>query len=258
MDTMYISAKNARAAHEDRRALRGEIEKWWQSNGWVIPARFATEDALAGFGRAIATRRYEDALFFHYAQSAGFTPLWLEYTESSFSSHSPFKRSLLQPVFYEKHGRRGGIVGKKHELAPIATERTKKISGIKTMRGEPLVEFHHRLHARFGLDPSAIVDLSLFYGQFGNASEYYLPYLSLFVAHGVLFEDYHGGESGDALSDFTDQIFAPAFKRLEALFGIPPLLVHMPWHENLRLYVPEHRDDWIDHGVIPDDFLRYH
>ncbi|MFM2330985.1 MAG: hypothetical protein RLZZ26_492 [Candidatus Parcubacteria bacterium] len=253
---MYVSPKDARILLENRRSLRPAVEEWWRANNWFIPERFTESHAFACFGRAIATRRYEDALFVHYAHTAEFSPLWLEYTESSFSSHSPFKRSLLQPLFYERHGKGGGIVTKKHELAPIATERAKTISHIRTKVGETLVDYHHRLHARFGLDPRSIVECSRFYGQFGKATEYYLPYLSLFVAHGVLFEDYHGGESGTALSSFTDEIFTPAFDSFGSLFGCSPLLVRMPWHDNLRLYVPQERTDWIDHGVIPDDMLR--
>jgi len=256
LDTTYVPLSNARTTLEDRRSLRTEIERWWAAKKWWIPDRFSEGHALASFGRAIATRRYEDALFVHYAHEAKLIPVWLEHTEGSFSSHSSFKRSLLQPCFYERHGRQGGIVTKKHELVPIATERTKIISRIKTKAGDTLVQYHHRLHASFGLNPSAIVDCSSFYRQFGRAADYYLPYLSLFVAHGVLFEDYHGGESGDSLSDFTNQIFTPAFKELKSLFGVPPILVRMPWHDNLRLYVPEERTDWINHRVIPDELLQ--
>jgi hypothetical protein len=251
---MYISPSMARTLLENRRRLRPEIERWWNAQGWMIPDRFRQSHAIAGFGRAIATQRYEDVLFMHYALEAEFTPVWLEYLDCRFSSHSPFGRSLLHPCFYEKHGKHGGIVTKKHKLAQIEAERTKMLSQIMTNGGTRLVDYHHQLHARFGL-PSAIIDCSAFYGQFGKAAEYYLPYISLFMAHGVLFEDYHGGESGDALSDFTDEIFTPAFKKLESLFGVSPMLVRMPWHDNLRFYAPEGRNDWTNHGVIPEQLL---
>lgn len=180
----------------------------------------------------------------------------MEYTDSAFSSHSSFKRSLLQPVFYERHGKNGGLVSQKRPLASIQENRTKKLSDIRNNTGNSLVDYHHRLHAKFELEDSSRVDLSEFYGQFGNASCYYLAYLSLFVAHAIMFEDYHGGEDEHTLEDLTDNIFHPAYETLESLFGVKLLLVRMPWHENLRLYIPEDRNDWQDHGVIPKQFFQ--
>ena len=240
----------------ERRHLRTKVEKWWQRQGWYIPDCFLEHTRIAAFGRAVATRRYEDALFLNYANASELRPIWMEYTNSAFSSHSPFKRSLLQPIFYEKHGKNGGLVSKKKPLAPIEVNRTKKISDIKIESECSLVEYHHDLHSHFKLGERSIIDFSKFYGQFGGASCYYLAYLSLFIAHAVLFEDYHGGEDSHTLGDLTDKIFYPAYEKLEALFGVPLLLVRMPWHENLRLYIPKDCNDWEHHGVIPEEFFQ--
>ena len=238
-----------------RRSLRHDVEEWWHSQGWFIPSHFLRSDPIAAFGRSIATRRYEDALFLHYAKGAGLRPLWMEYTESIFSSHSSFKRSLLQPVFYEKHGKQGGLVSQKRPFAPIQENRTKKLADIRGAGERSLLGYHHELHRGFDLEEESFLDLSKFYGQFGDASRYYLAYLSLFVAHAVMFEDYDGGEDKNMLGDFTHSIFRPAYEELASRFGVPLLMVHMPWHEHLRLYVPEDRTDWENHGVIPEKFL---
>lgn len=255
MRTVYIPLRDARVMLRKRCNLRREVEQWWHSQGWFIPNLFFESTPIAAFGRAIATRRYEDALFLYYAKAAGLKPIWMEYTNGVFSSHSPFKRSLLQPIFYERHGKNGGLVSRKRTFASIQENRTKKLSDIHDNAGNYLVDYHHRLHAKFGLEDSSR-DFSEFYGQFGNASGYYLAYLSLFVAHAIMFEDYHGGEDENTLEELTNSVFHPAYESLESLFGAPLLLVHMPWHENLRLYIPEDRNDWQYHGVIPKQFFQ--
>lgn len=252
MEDIYCSVLEVRKVFENRRHLRKKIEAWWKSQGWHIPLDFFQTDPIAGFGRAVATRRYEDILFSLSASRLGFRPVWMEYTESTLSTHSPFKRSLLQPVFYVKHGKNNGMVVETRKLAPLQNNRTKRLSEIMLDNGDSLIEYHHRLHHLFGFEESAIIDLSEFYGQFGSAAQYYMPYLSLFLAHAVLFEDYHGGEEAGAdLDQFTESIFMPAFRELQNIFGISPIVVQMPWHENLKYYAPSGGTECVAHKVFP-------
>lgn len=257
-NNIYCSALGVREVFENRRHLRKNIEAWWKSQGWYIPSGLFTADPIAGFGRAVATRRYEDMLFSLYASRLGFRPVWMEYTESTLSTHSPFKRSLLQPVFYVKHGKNNGMVVETRKLAPLQNNRTKRLSEIMLDSGDSLIEYHHRLHRLFGFEERAIVDLSKFYGQFGGAAQYYTAYLSFFLAHAVLFEDYHGGEEAGADLDlFTENIFLPAFRELQNIFGVSPMVVQMPWHENLKYYAPSDSTECTVQKVFPRSLLLH-
>lgn len=179
----------------------------------------------------------------------------MEHTKGSLSTHSPFKRSLLHPCFYMRRGRSGGIVVETKRLAAIQEKRMQRLSEVVLDDGASLVEYHHRLHKIFGLHDS-VVDLSSFFSQFGGAEKYYTAYMSLFVAHAVIFEDYHEGEEEGAILDtLTKDIFLPACDRLKQEFGVGPLIVKMPWHDNLRYYAPPDGTEWQTHGVIPECLL---
>ncbi len=237
---------------DHRKVLRTNIERWWAKNNWAIPQLFLTGHPIAGFGRPVATFRYEDAVFSEYAAAAKLSPFWLEYTAGKFSTESRPKKSLLRPRFFVRRGRRNGMVIKPVQLAPFQKWRGKPIDRITLTCGKRLVDFHHHLHdSRI---PNSREDLSDFYGQFGSAEQYYEAYLSLFIAHGVMFEDYHGGESGSELATLTDKVFTPAFVKLRERFGINPLLVQMPWHDDLRFY-PEPASDWRAGSVIQEQLL---
>lgn len=254
----YIDLQTAVAALRERRSMRQKVETWWKEKGWKIPsACLSLENALV-FGKPIATRRYEDALFVHLAESLDLQPVWMEYTQGSLSTESPYKRSLIHPTFYEKRGRTGGIVVRKHRLACMQSHRMQPIHEIRLAHTETvsLVDYHHTLLDAFGFGPQSRVDLSGFYRQFGRAVNYYAPYLSLFLAHGVLVEDYHGGEDAAVVGDFTSTTFEPAMQELYYQFGVMPLIARMPWHTHLAYFIPlSRRDDWRSHGVVPENVL---
>lgn len=256
MEDLYVSLSNAARLLEERRALRRRIERWWSDMGWHIPQLCYSFDGVLVFGKAVATRRYEDVLFCHYAEELGLRPVWMEHTQGRLSTHSPFKRSLLHPTFFVRQGRNGGLVTAKKKLACLQEKRMQSIDAIQLDNGVSLVEYHHRMHALLGLGPESVIDVSGFYGQFGAASQYYLPYLSLFLAHAVLVDDFHGGEDASMVGDFTNQVFLPAYRELEQRFQVGPLIARMPWHEHLQYYPsPEIQNDWRSHRVVPSHLL---
>lgn len=59
----------------------------------------------------------------------------------------------------------------------------------------------------------------------------------MFGGLNCLLEDYHSGESGTALVKFRENVFEPAFERVEKTLGIKPLLYKLPWFEGFEKYV---------------------
>ncbi len=254
MEDLYVPLRDAHRLLEERRSLRYRVEQWWSDMGWHIPELCYSFDGVLAVGKAVATRRYEDVLFCYYARELGLRPVWMEYTRGHMSTHSPFKRSLLHPTFFTKRGRNGGLVREKTKLACMQEKRMQPTNDICLNDGASLVAYHHQLHALLGLGSEAVIEISDFYDQFGTARQYYLPYLSLFLAHAVLVDDFHGGEDACVAGDFTDNVFMPAYQALKQRFQVGPLIARMPWHENLQCYPLSENDLSLDE-VIPRDFL---
>lgn len=251
----YIREEVAR-----RQPLRYQIEAWWLENGWGNPPIVQAMDGhLCGvLARQVATFRYEDGLFSLMAKEAGLHPFWFEYTADDYADKSNYKRSLLRPTLCFGRGRRGGLRLRKEILVDNeGLWRGRSLSTINTDHGGKLVEWHHKLQDQmldgFLAQSPKRTDCSGWLAKVSPAARgYYEAYLSMFVAHAVLFEDYHGGESGTSLDDFTGGIFEPAWKRVAERFGVSPLIVRLPWWESLGYYPGD--GEWRSHGVIPPQF----
>lgn len=252
----YIREEIAR-----RQPLRNQVETWWQENDWGLPPIIQAMDGhLCGvLARHVATFRYEDGLFALMAKEAGLHPCWFEYTADEYADKSSYKRSLLRPTLCFGRGRRGGYKLRKDPL--VENEglwRGKPLQTIVTDHdGGKLVEWHHKLQDQmlegFLAQPPKRMDCSEWLAKVSpTARGYYEVYVSLFISHAVLFEDFHGGESGQELDSFTRGIFEPAWKRVQERFGVSPLIVRLPWWESLGYY-PGGRE-WRSHGVIPPQF----
>lgn len=98
----------------------------------------------------------------------------------------------------------------------------------------PLVTFHHHQHRRFCPD-GCHGDNTSWLEPMGKAKDYYLPFLSLFVAHHVLFEDFDGGETDpEGLAAFRAEAVDLALSELERTFG--PVAVRLPWRPEPASY----------------------
>jgi hypothetical protein len=163
----------------------------------------------------------------------------------------------LHPTFVERRGRHGGLVTRKLRLASIERNRLRPLTAINLNSGESLLSYHFKLHLEFGRGAKNLFDLSAFYGQYEyDPKRYYWGFLSFFIAHAVLYEDYHGGEDRNVLAPFTRDVFTPAFEGLTRKFGVSPLIVRMPWHPNLSYYPRPGEADWTRHEVIPEQLLK--
>ncbi len=244
----YTSPNEARKVLHERQknGVKKKVMDWFMERGYDLLFPTTIPD-MAVLARYVATARYEDVVFKLMAENAGLTPFWMEYTGDKFVTCSSGKRSLLYPFMCDGRGKRGGFRLKKQRLANPHRWDGNPISSIVLDDGTPLVEWHHRRQdAIFG--KVFRHDATPWFKRFDGAKEYYPFYLAFFVAHGVLFEDYHGGESGDRLDLFTTDVFEPAFSRVTEEIGYSPIIVPLPWWDGLQYY-PENKD-WQHHDVI--------
>lgn len=254
-DMYYISASQAQEKLRQRTHLRAQVEAFWTENGLPFPAELRS-GGYAGMGRHVPTFRFEDAVFTLMAESAGLQPTWIGYEQDKFVVQSNVKRSLLRPQLTERTNKHGAPIARTRKLVPNPDWfHGMALGNIRTDDGRLMVDWHsERLHR--AVPQARCYDMSHISAHWGGRAEnYYTAYLSLFVAHGVLFEDYHGGESGDALDSFTARVFEPAAARVEQLFGVNPLVVALPWWPELALYPS---GAWLDDWRSCDVVLRRH
>lgn len=250
---VYIQTSQAANLLASRHNLRTAVEDWWKEQGWGIPPLPEHRD-MAILARHIGTFRYEDALFFEMTHEAGLHPVWMEYRGDKMFTGSNSKRSLCHPKLSE--GRRN----KNNELIVVTQKLTnpsqwegKQLDTILFESGQPMIGWHnaHQDKMLAGEQYSRF-DITPWYRTIGQVREYYIGLLSLFVSHGVLFEDYHGGESGGGLDSFTQEVFTPAWELVRNKFGVEPLIVKLPWWPELGYYPST--INWREHGVIPPEF----
>ncbi len=203
MDSIaYVRPDEVRVRFESRRALRRDVEAWWNSQSWGRPSLTEAHRAMAILARQIATFRYEDGAFVLLAEAAGLEPSWFELATDLFSRKSPFKRSLVRPRFCSGRFSDGSLREQPFTVEPVTDLDGPRValSSIRLSQDRwpdlprvcSLPAFHHR--QLFECHPSAYLgDNTAWLSRHGNARSYYLPFLSLFVAHCVLFEDYSGG-----------------------------------------------------------------
>jgi len=235
----------------ERQHLKALVEEWWQDRYWGSPP-LPEIDGIGVMARQIATFRYEDVAFAELCQKHGLTPVWLEYTGDKMSSESSFKRSLLRVHFCSGRGKNGGLqLQKPKNLADLNLYVGKPINTIATQDGL-LVDFHHQHQDKVCLG-AIRSDATKWVKKMGGARDYYEAFLAIFIAHAVLFEDYHGGESGKVLDHFTSIIFEPAWQAVTKRFGVSPLIYPLPWIPEFKYYPIDH--NWRQHNVVTEDHL---
>lgn len=224
---MYIELEESRQELKRRDLLKTEVEKMWCDLGVPFPLRFTNPTAVVGKHPMF---RIESVAAIHMAEQAGLDIAWLAYKDDLFVSISKIKRSVVKPVMTDRFDKSGEfIVRNKSLVTDLNAYHRKPMDSILTGDDVKVLDYHRdRL---LSVCPQVtIFDISTWTKMLGgNASFYYEAYLSLFVAHAVLFEDYHGGESDGVLSAFTQEVVEPAIIKIKKRFGVNPLIVKLPW-----------------------------
>ncbi len=178
----------------------------------------------AVLSRQVASPNYEIKLFLDKVKDKKMDPVIFEYCDDKFISANPLKRALgvmkFQNMLSEK------FIRTKRNVINFHESDGKKISKIKTLWGESLVDFHHSLLQRIYPNCSDFVfDGSNWFTTNGkSAKEYYKKYLGLFLQRACLFENFipEGREY-----DFLENTVLPAFFELYEVTGYKPLIVQL-------------------------------
>lgn len=222
---IYTTLEDAKVEIQKRwndKDLRKKVAAYLSN---AIPKPFESEPR-AVLARNIASPDIEFLHFLKKSKAIRLSPVVLEYLEDKFFTMSPDKMGLCKMNLFYGKDKSGKNIIKKKNIIDFKHNDKKKFNEIETIWGESLIDFHHSLidteKNNFNLRDN-VFDVSTWYRHMGNnASDYYHFYLSLFICHGVLFENYidDGCES-----KFTKNVFMPAFEKVEMELGLRPIIV---------------------------------
>lgn len=199
-------------------SLRERVKEYLNGD---IPAVFQVEP-MGVLDRNIISPDIEFSSFLELSSIAKIKPLGCEYLEDKFCSCNTDKLGLTKLAFFQGKNKKGEVILSYRTVVDCGHYDGKQFSDIKTLWGEDLVTFHHRILALKGPKIN-IFDLSSWYKSHGkSAAGYYRNFLALFVCNGILFENF---VTDDSESEFADRVVIPAVRELEIKFGLKPLVV---------------------------------
>jgi hypothetical protein len=223
LDEVYVSldfAKEEIARRWDDKNLRLKVESLLNGD---IP-EILKSSPKAVISRHVMSPNFELLNFLKSVKESGLQPAGLEYTHDKFVSKNEDKYYLGKLVFFEGLGKKGGEKISSLKVVDFDLCDGKKIVDIKTTWGQDFVSFHHELVYPF-LGRENIADMSDNYRRNGlQASNYYRYILSLFICHGVLFENFL---LSDIYKELTKNILLPSFRAVADTYGVKPLIVRL-------------------------------
>jgi hypothetical protein len=200
--------------------------------------------------RQITVANYENRRFLNLVDASdAIEPLFWEYWDDKYTPNE-LKRPWGKLHFYHGKGKNGGDKIEHLNIIDFNLSNGKKIQEVRTLWGERLLDFHHALLKENlkVLNPSIFYDASKWFSRQGaRAKNYYESFLTLFVRHGILFEDFmlEGKES-----EFIHDVFVPAFLSAWQKTGHKPLIV------NLAAPRIEGQQFWYFHPASDKTFLE--
>lgn len=191
-------------------------------------------DVLKGGSRAVmfrqlATPNYEAIKFLNILSSNNYLqPVFWEYFSDKFTSNNEYKRALGKVSFHAGTGKKGGAKINQYTIIDFNGSNGKKISEVKTLWGESLIDFHHSLFSLVYPNKAVFFDASGWFRESGgSAKNYYESFMRLFVKDAILFEDFLLDDEEER--EFTEKVFLPAFVKVFEETGRKPIIVPLVW-----------------------------
>ena len=206
-------------------ALRDRVEAYLGD----LPAHFQGGPVLY-LARHVATPNFETLRFIHLVEGLGMKVIIGQDTKDRFVPHNQLKRALGRLPVCLGITKKDGTHGERYHKVTVIdfnAANGKPFSSIRTLWGEGLVDFHTGLlKAIAGGNVKVEDDAAWIDGNHrGSLVEHYKKFLALFLAHGVLFEDYLVEDKHEGR--FVMEVLRPAFDFVEREFGHRPLITQL-------------------------------
>ena len=203
-----------------------------------LPAGWPPDKPIATLNRYMATARVEDIAFSYAARSIGMRPFWPKYLSEKYTATNAEKVSCLRPRVQRPklQTRRSWLVDDQRHwvnsplgsisVGDLSLQELHQQARRKVLDDDvadnvfDISDWNQSQAIRFGAKP----------GESRLAPYYYHGVMGLYIAHGILFEDFDGGPNeGNGLKEFVDATVIPAIKSVTAAFGLEPLIVRLPY-----------------------------
>lgn len=223
LDISHIYTPLSVAKEEIRRRwadkdLRKKVEEFFG----VVPEAF--QDGLnAALFRFVATPNLECALAQDMASLADLNFVFMEFLNDKFCTRNADKVHLGRMSFFDDKNNRQAETGSRKKVIDLVQSEGVRFKDMKTLDGGSFVDFHHNLFQMKG-DDLRTFDVSHFKTNGETALEVYMKVFSLFVCHGILFENYFLDIDPDERR-FTKEVIVPVFEIVHKKFGVKPLIV---------------------------------
>lgn len=198
--------------------LGGDIPDYLlQSDCFVLP-------------RHIATPNNEALYVLEQARKHGAVAVFSQDPNDKFTSVNNLKRRLARPEIHEETS--SGPSYRKIDIVDLQQNEGKRLHEVHCRDGQPLIDFHNSLFDRLPVRDFIVADDSDWIDRKhrGAILNHYRCYLALFIAHGVLFEEFETGND----QEFYVRTVRPLLGEFRARWGLLPLIV-MPCNESQAL-----------------------
>jgi len=224
--------------------LKKKVVKYLNGN---IPD-FLTHEPRAYIARHVASPNFDFLRFLDLAKDINLSPISPEFLDDKFICRNSAKYYLGKLFFFKRTKKTCAFNLDTKRIIDFQTEEGKKLKDIKTIENENFVDFHHKLFSHLNIDINGMTpDFSTWILERGKTpTEFYKFLLSLFICHGVMFENFL---LNDEEMDFTNKIVLSTIRQLEKEFGVKPLIVPLlPFEEENKkywFYYPENLKNYL-------------
>lgn len=217
------------------KALRKKVEEFL---GGDLPDLLGKEPR-AIILRYVATPNFETSFFLDIAEEIGLKPLYGEFLEDKYCTMNQDKVHLARMVFLKKEDGHGLFKLKNRVIVDGKKNEGKLLKVIKTIWGDNLVDFHHKLFHIYhpGIETFNAYNLRK---NDNDVVDFYEKIFSVCLYYGILFENFIG-KDGCIENKFTKNIILPAYRRVTERFNLKPLIS--------PIYSIDNEDD--------NDWMRY-
>lgn len=223
-DYVYMSIQQA-INELDKRQDNKIIDEYLKKLSLTkIPDILCRKKSLVLF-RNVATLNYETIRFIILSDALeDFHPVIFEYTNDQFNNRNENKFALGKISLYKGENKKRESLFENKIIINVNNSNNTPIKSITTLMGEHLVDFHHKkFFDRFPFMHDKVVDLSDWLHDNGQTAKvYYKSFLSLFLKHGILLENFFP-QNKESL--FTKTVVLPAIIEIEKETGLKPIIV---------------------------------
>jgi len=206
---------------QSKHTLKQQISRYLQGD---FPIQFSYEMPVLYLCRHIASPTFETLRFIEQCKNHNL-PLYIgEDTQGKFTSINLHKKSLGKLGIVKGINRLHDEIIEYFSIIDFRMFDGKKFCDIKTLTGESLIDYHHKLIQVIYPSTVNISDESDWIQRHCREDivEQYKNLLALLITQGIMYEFYYPEDI-----NFMENVIIPAFEFIENMFGHKPLIVQM-------------------------------